>query len=59
MSEGNVVDPVHMGMGLSAELGRVLRLLVFGIGRRRVGNIAAAFEVEVQIPSAYYAISAT
>lgn len=48
-----------MGMGLSAKLGRVLRLLVLGIGRRRVGNIAAAFEVEVQIPSAYYAVSAT
>lgn len=48
-----------MGMGLGAKLGRVLRLLVFGIGRRWVGNIAAAFEIEVQVPSAYYAISAT
>lgn len=37
----------------------MLRLLVFGGGRRRIGDIAAAFEVEVQIPGAYYAISAT
>ncbi|KAI6777015.1 hypothetical protein HG530_000960 [Fusarium avenaceum] len=38
---------LHVGMSLSAELGRVLRLLVFGGGRCRIGDIAAAFEIEV------------
>lgn len=62
MGEGNIVDPVHMGVCLGAELGRVLGLfvvLLFVRGGGRVDDIAAAFEVEVQIPSAYNAVSAT
>ncbi|KAI6773452.1 hypothetical protein HG531_000301 [Fusarium graminearum] len=57
--KGNIIDPMHMGMGLSAEFGRRLGLLVFGGGRRRIGNVATVFEVEVQVPSAYNAVSSS
>lgn len=51
-----------MGMCLGAELGRVLGffvVLLFVRGGGRIDDITAAFEVEVQIPSAYNAVSAT
>lgn len=47
-----------MRMSLSSKFGRTLRL-VLTIGWDGIGDVAASFEVQVQVPSAYYAISTT